>query len=69
MIIPDLNELVSLHDGVEIFVKTICLKIRKKKPNHLNMIRVGEKVYKFADINLQIKSSSLHCHLLLPYSH
>ncbi|ENV49417.1 Uncharacterised protein [Acinetobacter junii] len=29
MIIPDLNELVSLHDGVEIFVKTICLKIRK----------------------------------------
>ncbi|ENV67030.1 Uncharacterised protein [Acinetobacter junii] len=29
MIIPDLNELVSLHDGVEIFVKTICLKSRK----------------------------------------
>jgi len=29
MIIPDLNELVLLHDGVEIFVKTICLKIRK----------------------------------------
>lgn len=35
MIIPDLNELVSLHDGVEIFVKPFVLKLENKNPNHV----------------------------------
>ena len=47
MIIPDLNELVSLHDGVEIFVKPFILKLENKNPNHDNMIRAG----RFEDLN------------------
>lgn len=35
MIIPDLNELVSLHDAVEIFVKPFVLKLENKNPNHV----------------------------------